>query len=148
MEKFNNNELLRDPFLEKMFHKMPFESTSGNFTKQVMDQLGTNIEPIIEPEKYRRQMLWAYSSIGVGMLVIALMLFALWPFFDFNLSLSSTQILYFINTSLTVLRSITDFLSYLKGSTVQISIFFSLMLLFLVERLLRKGVSNNNSYLL
>lgn len=148
MEKFNDNELLRDPFLEKMFHKIPFESTSVNFTKQVMDQLSTNTEPILEPDKYRRQMLWAYSSIGVGILVIALMLFALWPFVEINFSLSSTQILNFINTSLTVIKSIANFFSYLKGSTVQISIFFSLMLLFLFERLLRKGVSNNNSYLL
>jgi hypothetical protein len=147
MERYSDNDEFRDPFLEKMVLKMPVPKTSSNFTKEVMEQLYAQVEPQIEPETYRKQMLWAYLSIGVGIAVIAVILFAIWPFFEVNLKLDSSRILSFINTSLAMVDSITNFASYLKESVVMISILFSILVLLTVERLLNsRRVNDSSSY--
>lgn len=147
MQIHNDNNVLDDPFLENMFQKLPIEKTSVDFTSSLMSQIYASVEPEIEPDKYRRQMIWAYGSIGAGLLVIAFLLFALWPFFDLNLRLEPTRIINLINTSLTIFDGISEIGKWMKESTIQLSIFFSIFILLLIERLLRKGVVNNNSYL-
>lgn len=148
MENIKDNNVLNDPFLAGMVQSLPLESLPGEFTIQVMNQIYASVEPVIEPEKYRRQMLWAYFLIGAGILSIALILFAIWPFFELNFKLDSSLILKFITASLSILDGISNLIDYLKESTIQLSIFFSIFILFLVERLLRKGVTNNSSYML
>lgn len=147
MEKYSDNDEFRDIFLEKMITRIPVPKTSSNFTKEVMEQLYAQVEPQIEPETYRKQMFWAYFSIGVGIIIIAVMLFAIWPFFEVNLRLDSNRILSFINTSLALVDTITNFANYLQESVVMISILFSMLVLLTVERLLNsKRVNNSNSY--
>lgn len=147
MEKYSDNDEFRDIFFEKMITRIPVPKTSSNFTKEVMEQLYAQVEPQIEPETYRKQMFWAYFSIGVGIIIIAVMLFAIWPFFEVNLRLDSARILSFINTSLALVDTITNFANYLKESVVMISILFSMLVLLTVERLLNsKRVNNSNSY--
>lgn len=147
MEIYSDNDEFRDIFLEKMITRIPVPKTSSNFTKEVMEQLYAQVEPQIEPETYRKQMFWAYFSIGVGIIIIAVMLFAIWPFFEVNLRLDSNRILSFINTSLALVDTITNFANYLQESVVMISILFSMLVLLTVERLLNsKRVNNSNSY--
>lgn len=144
----HNNFQLNDPFLETMFQKLPYERTSVDFTSNLMNQIYASVEPEMEPEKYRRQMLWAYGSIGIGILVIAFILFALWPFFDINLKLDPIRIINFINTSLSIFDGISEIGKWIKESTIQLTIVFSVFVLFLIERILRKGLAGNNSYIL
>lgn len=148
MQKHNEVNQLNDPLLENMFHKLPIEKTSVDFTTILMSQIYASVEPEIEPEKYRRQMLWAYGSIGAGIVMIAFILLAIWPFFDINLNLDPIKILNLINTSLTIFDGISELGKWIKESTIQLSIVFSIFILFLIERLLRKGLAGNNSYLL
>lgn len=148
MENIKDYNVLSDPFLERMVQSLPQQSLPGEFTIQVMNQIYASVEPVIEPEKYRRQMLWAYFLIGAGILAIALILFALWPFIELNFKLDSSLILKFITASLSVLDGISNVIDYLKESSIQLSIFFSVFILFLVERLLRKGATNSGSFML
>lgn len=148
MENIKDKNGLSDPFLEGMVQSLPQQNLPREFTNQVMNQIYASVEPVIEPEKYRRQMLWAYFLIGTGILAIALILFAIWPFVELNFKLDSTVILKFITASLSVLDGISNVIGYLKESSLQLSIFFSVFILFLVERLLRKGVTNSSSFML
>ncbi len=148
MENIKDINKLSDPFLEKMFQSLPLESSGSGFTNQVMNQVYASVEPIIEPSEYRRQMLWAYSLIGLGIIVIGLILFAIWPFFELSFKIDTSLILKFISASLGVVDGISNFVDYLRQSSLQLSIFFSVFILFLVERLLRRGFSNNNSFML
>lgn len=148
MEKYIDDDSLNDPFLQRMLLKLPIEKTSDNFTNQVMGQIYARVEPEIEPQVYRKQMLLAYLSIGVGIVVIGVILFALWPFLEIKFNLGSIQIINFINATLSMADVVTDFMGYLKESTVLLSIFFSIFILFLVERLLRRGVPGNSTFIL
>lgn len=134
---------LRDPFLESMIHKLPQPRTNEEFTSEVMNQIYASVEPEIEPEVYRRQMLWAYGSIGAGIILIALIFFAIWPFIDFKINLGNIQILDIINGTLRLFDGITNVINFIKASSVQITIFLSVFVLFVIERLFRRGVSNS-----
>lgn len=144
MQEHNDNFQLNDPFLESMFQKLPHERTSVDFTTTLMNQIYASVEPEIEPEKYRRQMLWAYGSIGIGILVIAFILFAIWPFFDINLKLDPGRIINFINASLSIFDGISEIGKWIKESTIKLTIVASIFILFLIERLLRKGLAGNS----
>lgn len=148
MDNIKDNSMFKDPFFERMFQSLPLESPGSEFSIQVMNQVYASVEPVIEPEKYRRQMLWAYFLIGLGILAIGLVLFAIWPFIELNFKLDTSLILKFITASLGVLDGISNTLDYLKESSIQLSIFFSIFILFLVERLLRKGVTNSSSFMI
>jgi glycopeptide antibiotics resistance protein len=139
----NDINSLNDPFLERMFEKIPFERTSTDFSNLLMSQIYASVEPEIEPAKYRRQMLWAYGLIGAGILIITLILFAVWPFLEINLSLNPKRILNLITASLTIFDSISRIGDWIRESSIELSIFFSLFILFIVERLLRKGLSRS-----
>lgn len=137
-----------DTLFERVIPKLPIQKTSPEFTMQLMNQIYASVEPEIEPEKYRRQMLWAYFSIGAGLIIIVLILFAIWPFFDLKLKITSSQILNFISASLNLFDRISSVANSLKESSLQISIFFSIFVLFIVERLLRRRVSDSSSFIL
>lgn len=147
MENINKFDL-NDSFFERVIPKLPIEKTSSDFTMQLMNQIYASVEPEIEPEKYRRQMLFAYISIGAGLIVIAFILFAIWPFFDINLKITSSQVLNFISASLSLVDRISNLPEYLKESSLQISIFFSIFVLFIVERLLRTKITDPKSFIL
>lgn len=137
-----------DPFLERMFEKLPVEKTSSDFSMLVMSQIYASVEPEIEPSKYRNQMLWGYGLIGAGIVIITLILFAIWPFFEINLTLNPKRIINLLTTSLNIFDRISQFGEWFKASSIQLSIFFSVFVLFLIERLFRKGVSSTNTYIL
>lgn len=146
----NHRELfdLKDPFLERMIHKLPIDQTSDGFTFNLMNQIYARVEAPIEPSLYRRQMLWAYGSIGAGLIIIALIIFSIWPLINFEFALNTSSILQFISTALTVLDKFATVFEWLSNKTIELSILFSILTLFVVERLLRKGVSNSGTYLL
>ncbi|MGE5381850.1 MAG: hypothetical protein ACM3PX_00335 [Omnitrophica WOR_2 bacterium] len=148
MEDSKDMNEFKDPFLQKMILKLPVERTTGDFTMQIMNQIYASVEPELEPAKYRRQMIWAYASIGVGIIIIALLVFAIWPFINFDLKFNPNQVLNFINASLNIFNGISKVADYIKESSLPLSIFVSVFVLFIVERLLRKRIPNNNSYLL
>lgn len=148
MEKNKEHLEFTDPFLERMIHKLPIEKTSDEFALTLMNQLYASVEAPIEPEAYRRQMLWAYGSIGAGLVIIALIIFSLWPFFDFDFTLNTRYILDFINGAISVLNKFAQVFDWISNRTIELSILFSILTLFVVERLLRKGVSNSGTYLL
>lgn len=143
MEDFKDISSLKDPFLERMLHKLPQQKTRDNFTTEVMNQIYASVEPEIEPQVYRRQMLWAYGSIGVGIILIVLLIFAIWPFIDLNINFNRIQILDIINGTLSLMDGISKLVTFIKESSIQISIFLSVFALFLIERLFRRGVSNS-----
>ncbi|HLN53598.1 MAG TPA: hypothetical protein VK212_07800 [Lentimicrobium sp.] len=143
MKDLMDMNTLRDPFLESMIHKLPQPRTNEEFTSEVMNQIYASVEPEIEPEVYRRQMLWAYGSIGAGIILIALIFFAIWPFIDFKINLGNIQILDIINGTLRLFDGITNVINFIKASSVQITIFLSVFVLFVIERLFRRGVSNS-----
>lgn len=143
----NKNDIIRDPFLERMIPKISVEKLSGDFTSQVMNQIYASVEPELEPATYRKQMLWAYTSIAAGIAVIALILFAIWPFLELNLRMDSINLFTFLSTTMNIFEKISSLTDYLRDSSVFLSIFFSVFILFLVERLLRRRVSTDNSYL-
>jgi hypothetical protein len=143
MEELRDKEELRDPFIERMILKLPQPTTKSNFSTEVMNQIYARVEPEIEPEVYRKQMLWAYGSIGVGIVVITLIIFAAWPFIDLNVNFNKIQILDIINGTLGLLDGITRTITFIKESSLQLTILLSVFVLFLIERLLRRGVSNS-----
>lgn len=148
MSRNKDNYNFSDPYLKKMIQSLPLENTGAEFSNQIMNQVYASVEPVIDPSKYRRQMIWAYSLIGLGIMAVGLILFAIWPFFELDFKIDTSLILKFISASLGIVEGISNFFDYLKQSTLQLSIFFSVFILFLVERLLRKGLSSNNSYML
>lgn len=137
-----------DPFLERMLEKLPANKTSGDFTTLVMSQIYASVEPEVEPSKFRNQMLWGYGLIGAGIVIITLILFAIWPFLDFNLTLNPKHIINLLTTSLSIFDSISQIGEWFKASSIQLSILFSIFVLFIIERLFRKGVSSSNTYVL
>ncbi len=141
------DDIIKDPFLERMIPKLPYENLSGDFTSDVMNQIYASVEPELEPETYRKQMLWAYTSIAAGIAVIALILFAIWPFLEINLRLDSVNLVTFLSTTMNVFEKISSFSDYLRDSSVFLSIFCSVFILFFVERLLRRKVTTDNSLL-
>ncbi len=143
----NKDDIIKDPFLERMIPKLPVENLSGDFTSQVMNQIYASVEPELEPETYRKQMLWAYASIAAGIAVIALILFAIWPFLELNLRMDSVNLFNFLSTTMNIFEKISSLTDYLRNSSVFLSIFCSVFILFLVERLLRRRVTTDNSYL-
>lgn len=143
----NKDDIIKDPFLERMIPKLPFENLSSEFTSQVMNQIYASVEPELEPETYRKQMIWAYASIAAGIAVIALILFAIWPFLELNLRMDSINLFTFLSTIMNIFEKISSLTDYFKDSSVFLSIFCSVFILFLVERLLRKRVTTDNSYL-
>lgn len=147
MKWSDDDRLLNDPFLEGMIPKLPTERTSLEFTNTVMNQVYASVEPEIDPVKYRRQMLWAYGLIGAGIVLIVLIFFAVWPFINLNLNLDSINILSIIKTSLVLFDKMSQIGTWIGESTIQISIFFSVLLLFLFERILRARVSGTKSYM-
>lgn len=144
----NNIDSLDDLFLKNNIRKLPIDRTSVDFTSSLMNQVYASVEPAIEPQLYRKQMLWAYGSIGAGIIVIALILFALWPFFNFNVKIDSSLILLLINSSLKAMNKVLNFISYLRESSLQLTIFFSVFILFLAERFFRRSFSKSNSFIL
>lgn len=149
MESTDNKlNMLNDPFLERLVEKLPLERTSLDFSTMVMSQVYASVEPEIEPAKYRRQMIVAYGLIGVGILIIALILFAIWPFFEINLSLDPKKIINFITATLSLFESVSKIGDWIRESSIQLSIFFSIFVLFVVERLLRRGLSGSKTFVL
>jgi hypothetical protein len=143
----NKDDIIKDPFLERIIPKLPVEGLSGDFTSQVMNQIYASVEPELEPTAYRKQMLWAYGSIAAGIAIIALILFAIWPFFEINLRMDSAKLFSLLSATMNIFEKISSLTDYLKDSSVFLSIFFSVAVLFLVERLLRRKVSTDNSFL-
>jgi len=148
MKWSEDDKLLNDPFLEGLIPKLPLERTSFEFTNTVMNQVYASVEPEIDPVKYRRQMLWAYGLIGAGIVLIVLVFFAVWPFINFNLNLDSINIISIIKTSLVLFDKMSQIGTWIGESTIPISIFFSILVLFLFERILRTKVSGTKSYML
>ncbi len=140
-------DLLNDSFLNEVFSKIPQESTSGNFTMQVMNQIYARVEPEIEPAVYRKQMLWAYISLTAGILIIGLLIFAIWPFIDIPFKLDSSFILAIVNYTIELAEGISRLGEIIKASSVQIAVFFSVLFLLLVERLIRKDVTKTSSFM-
>ncbi len=143
MKDFNDMDLLNDPFLEEIMLKLPQSRTKENFSNEVMNQIYASVEPEIEPKVYRRQMLWAYGSIGVGLVVIIFILLAIWPFIDLKINFSRIQILDILNGTLSFIKGISNIVAYIKASSLQLTIFFSVFVLFIIERLFRRGTSNS-----
>lgn len=143
MEDFKNSDSLKDPFLEGMLYKLPQYRTKDSFTSEVMNQIYASVEPEIEPSVYRRQMLWAYGLIGAGIIIILFIILAIWPFIDVRINFSSVQILDILNGALSFMNEISKIADYIKESSLQITIFLSVFVLFIIERLFRRGTSNS-----
>lgn len=143
----NKDDIINDPFLERLIPKLPVDTLPVEFTSQVMNQIYASVEPELEPSTYRKQMLWAYTSIAIGIAIIALILFALWPFFEINLRMDSVKLFNLLSATMNILERLSALTDYLRESSVFLSIFCAVSILFLVERLLRRKVTTNNSYL-
>ncbi len=133
-----------DQLLFDLFGKIPLEKAPEGFTEGIMQQVYSGYEPIQESAEYRRQMLWAYFAIGAALVIFIIMFFAQLPFLKINFPTDPGNLRNLLNAGLGFFEGFTRLLTYLKGSSTMLIIFFSLTLLLVVERLFRKGIFNNN----
>lgn len=147
MENQKNFEFVNDPFLEEIFNYLPPEKPSSDFIKQVMNQIYAHVEPEMEPGKYRKQMLWAYASMAAGLIIIGVIIFAVWPFIEIPFQLNYTSILNLVNYTLSAVDEISRIGDLVQNSTIQISVFFSILILLVIERLIRRDVNKSSIYM-
>ncbi|MDY0343142.1 MAG: hypothetical protein RBR28_06195 [Lentimicrobium sp.] len=140
--------MTNDHFLEQLIDLMPYEKAPDNFTNGIMLQLSAGVQPIADTPESRRQLLWGYVTLAVAFAGVVLMLFARWPFLNFDLTLSTDLIRTVFTKSINLFNSLTEMMSYLKSSSVTILIFASVGILLLLERILRKGLNRNQTIIL
>ncbi|KAF0198427.1 MAG: hypothetical protein FD166_1480 [Bacteroidetes bacterium] len=136
-----------DLFLFELMEKLPVEKAPEGFTSGIMQQVYAGVEPVSESPEYRRQMIWAYLAIGAAIIIFLIMMFAQWPFLKINLPTEQVQLLNILHTTLGFFEGFSRFLTYLKGSSTMLIIFFSLTLLLIVERFFRRGITQKSSFL-
>ena len=139
---------LDDNLLFDLMASLPLEKAPEGFGAGIMQQIYSGVEPIEDTPEYRRQMLWAYIAIGATALIAIFMLFAQWPFLKINLLSNPTQLRDLLNAGLGIFDGFSKVLSYVKGSSAILIIFFSLTLLLAFERLFRRGISSDRSFIL
>jgi hypothetical protein len=135
-----------DHLLFDLFGKIPFEKAPAGFTEGIMQQVYSGYEPLAESSEYRKQMLWAYFAIGAALVIFIIMFFAQLPFLKISIPTDTGYLRNLLHAGLGFFDGFTRLLSYLKGSSTMLIIFFSLTLLLIVERIFRKGIYNNNFF--
>ncbi|MBK6347051.1 MAG: hypothetical protein IPN08_01795 [Bacteroidales bacterium] len=136
-----------DLFLFELMEELPVDKAPAGFTSGIMQQVYSGVEPVTESPEYRRQMIWAYLSIGAAIIIFFIMMFAQWPFLKINLPTDQGQLLNVLHTLLGVFEGFGRLMTYLKGSSTMLIIFFSLTLLLIIERFFRRGISQKSSFL-
>jgi hypothetical protein len=141
------NEQADDQFLFELMEKLPVERAPEGFTSGIMQQVYSGVEPVSESPEYRRQMIWAYIAIGASIVIFLVMMFAQWPFLKISLPTDQGQLLNILHATLDFFEGFSRFMTYLKGSSTMLIIFFSLTLLLIFERFFRRGISQKSSFL-
>jgi hypothetical protein len=93
-------------------------------------------------------MLFGYISLLAAILIVGVMVFAQWPFFNINLFSSTDQLRSLLNASLGILDGINSITQFLKDSSTVIIIMSSIGLLLIFERFLRRGFQHDRSFML
>lgn len=137
-----------DHFLEQLMDQLPFEKAPDNFTNGIMLQLSAGVQPIADTPESRRQLLWGYVTLAVAFAGVVLMLFARWPFLNYDLTLNTDLIRTVFTKSINLFHGLTELMSYLKSGSSTILIFASVGILLLLERILRKGFNRNQTIIL
>ncbi len=137
-----------DQLLFDLFGKMPLEKAPEGFTEGIMQQVYSGFEPLAESPEYRRQMLWAYFAIGAALVIFIVMFFAQLPFLKISIPTDPEYLRNLLQVGLGFFEGFTRLISYLKGSSTMLIIFFSLTLLLIIERIFRRGVFNSNFFTL
>jgi hypothetical protein len=137
-----------DKLLMELMLKMPLEKAPESFTSGVMQQVYSGFEPVQETPELRRQMLFGYISLLAAILIVGVMVFAQWPFFNINLFSSTDQLRSLLNASLGILDGINSITQFLKDSSTVIIIMSSIGLLLIFERFLRRGFQHDRSFML
>ncbi|MBK6965543.1 MAG: hypothetical protein IPH20_16855 [Bacteroidales bacterium] len=135
-----------DHLLFDLFDKIPLEKAPVGFTEGIMQQVYSGYEPLAESPEYRRQMIWAYFAIGAALIIFIIMFFAQLPFLNISIPTDTGYLRNLLHAGLGFFDGFTSLLTYLKGSSTMLIIFFSLTILLIIERIFRKGIYNNNFF--
>ncbi len=146
----NTNQHIESPedqLLFELIGKIPMEKAPDGFTAGIMQQVYSGVEPVSESPEYRRQMIWAYVGIGFGLVIFIIMLFAQWPFLKIGLPSDFNSFKSLLHAGLGFFDGLSRVISYVKGLSAIMIIFFALTILLIVERIFRRGISQKSSFL-
>ncbi|GAB1404571.1 MAG: hypothetical protein PHX54_02960 [Lentimicrobiaceae bacterium] len=147
--KPEDTELITDDhFLEQWIDLLPYEKAPDNFTNGIMLQLSAGLQPVADTPESRRQMLWGYITLALAFAGVMLMIFARWPFLNFDFAISIDFLRTFFIRLMNFSRSLSEVAAYFKTGSTALIIFASIGILLLLERILRKGIHRDQTIML
>jgi|GEM_PF-714634 len=134
-----------DLFLRELMLRLPVEKAPEGFTAGIMQQVYSGVEPVADDKAYRRQMLWAYASLGAALIMMLFMLFAQWPFLRIGFINEQGILQKLLHASISFFSGFNQMIAFIKGSSTTILIFMSLTLLLVLERVFRSRAMHDRS---